>query len=143
MKNILSFLLIITLISSCGVITKTRYSNGLKIDVGNNLFAKKEKIIECKAQKAVKHQSNENTKIASNPANTFLDTAHLNHEDIILNKNKAESIVVKNKIKINDIALNKIIEKAAPKAVNEEKAEKNLLKKMLKLLAGYFMVDWL
>ncbi len=138
MKNILSFLLIITFISSCGVITKTRYSNGLKIDVGNNLFAKKEKIIENKAVKAVKHQSNENTKITAKPANTILDTAHLNHDEIILNEHKGERVLVKNKITCKGVTLNKTLEKTEPKALNEDKAEKKPIEKTAKIAGWIF-----
>ncbi len=54
MKNLISVVLCVTLLSSCGVITKSRYGNGVKIDMGNGLFAKKEKTEELKAEKAVK-----------------------------------------------------------------------------------------
>lgn len=42
LKLLLSFTLIL-LLSSCGVITKARYGNGLKLNIESNLFARKDK----------------------------------------------------------------------------------------------------
>lgn len=46
MKNqskLLLFISVILLLSSCGVITKARYGNGLKLNIESNLFARKDK----------------------------------------------------------------------------------------------------
>jgi hypothetical protein len=41
MKNKILFVCLLTLLSSCGVITKARYGNGLKINLETRLFSKK------------------------------------------------------------------------------------------------------
>jgi len=54
MRKIFVVIFALALLSSCGVMTKTRYGNGLKLDLGNNILAKKDKETELKAEKAIK-----------------------------------------------------------------------------------------
>jgi hypothetical protein len=137
MKNILPFLLIITIVSSCGVITKTRYGNGLKVNLENNLFSKKEKTIENKAEKAVKYHNNSNNLIATNSSHINLDSAtFLNNNEI--GAANLENDIVKNKTKNTAIILNKILEKTVPKAVNEEIAEIKPIEKHAKIAGWLF-----
>lgn len=116
MKKILSIIVCVALISSCGVITKTRYGNGVKVELGNGLFAKREKTEELKAEKAVKVGN------LSKVESAFVSNSKINNEEIIQQDtfDKSEYTINDNKLNIKNFNLfnrntqlkSKVIEKS-------------------------------
>lgn len=74
LKLLLPFVLIVIIMNSCGVITKARYGNGLKLNIESNLFSKKSKSeIAAKEKKKTTAQTTNQTpveKVAEEVVNT-------------------------------------------------------------------------